>query len=201
VNIPGMVLSMRTWSVCSALTLMSVSVAFGYQRNESSRLSIKHATDAAAANIPTKAVHTTVEEMLSLSRPEGLAADISSQAYQTTRIEKFETTRWVLEATITEIVKRADGDFYMVIEGKSGAKTVVEAPDPELCAGSHFLGEIKKVRKMLDDKFHPTAQPIKVNIKAQFTGVGFFGYQGRTPSGGRTNGARLMPALDLKISD
>jgi len=138
--------------------------------------------------------------MLSQTRPDGLKSDISSPEYQTTRIANFETTKWVLEATITEIIKRPDGDFYCVIEGKTGARTVIEAPDPELCVGSHYLKEIKKVRKLLDDKFHPTGQPVKVNIKVKLTGLGFFGYQGKTATGEKTNGARLMPVLDVRVS-
>jgi len=190
---------MGTWSALPALALMSIGVSYGLQRDEGARLSIKHATDAAAATIPARAQSTTIERMLSETRPAGLAPDLRSQAYQYTRAAKFETTKWIVEATITEIVKRPDGDFYMVIEAKSGAKTVVEAPDPDLCAGSHFLAEIKRVRKLLNDKFHPTPQPQKVRVSAQITGLGFFGYQSKSPSGGRTNGARLMPALNLKL--
>ncbi len=185
-----------TLSLCLVACLVS---AYGYQRSESSRISIKHGTDAAAAKIPSRAKATTVEEMLNQTRPDGLAPDLKTPEYQEKRIEKFETTKWTVEVLITEIIKRADGDFYMVIEGATGAKTVVEAPDPELCEGSHFLKDIKRVRKILDDKFHPTGQPLKVHIKAKLTGVGFFGYQGRGGTGPVSNGARLMPALDVKI--
>lgn len=191
---------MRT-STLALIALASIGIVYGAQRNESSRISIKHATDAGAAKIPATAKRTTVEDMLSQTRPDGLAPDISSAEYQTKRIENFETTKWLVDATITSVVKRADGDYYCVIEGKTGAKTVFEAPDPDLCAGSHYLDEIKKVRKMLDDKFHPTAQPQKVNLKVQLTGLGFFGYQGRSSTGTKTNGARLMPLLDMKTID
>ena len=181
------------------IALASIGIAYAAQRNESSRISIKHATDAASAKIPATAKRTTVEDMLSKTRPDGLAPDISSPEYQTKRIENFETTKWLVDATITSVVKRADGDYYCTIEGKTGAKTVFEAPDPELCAGSHYLDEIKKVRKMLDDKFHPTAQPQKVSVKVQLTGLGFFGFS--RSGANKTNGARLMPLLDLKDLD
>ena len=192
---------MRTHTGLLLVALASIGLAYAGQRNENSRITIKRASDDGAKQIPAKAQRTTVEDMLNQTRPDGLKPDMSAPEFQTKRIEKFETTKWVVEATITEIVKRADGDFYCVIQGKSGAKTVVEAPDPELCTGSHFLEEIKKVRKMLDDKFHPTAERQAVNIKVEITGLGFFGFQGRKPDGTRTNGARLMPALDLKLRD
>jgi len=190
---------MRTAAIALVLVLSPLALCGGFQRNENSRITIKRATDGGASKISRRAQSTTVEDMLNQTRPDGLKPDISAPEYQNARIEKFETTKWTVEATITEIIKRADGDFYCVIEGATGARTVFEAPDPELCAGSHFLKEIKRVRKLLDDKFHPTGEPIKVNIKAQITGLGFFGFQGRSASAPKTNGARLMPVLDLKI--
>ena len=190
---------MQARSLPILIVLASCALAIGAQRNEGSRISIKRATDVEATKISAKAEKTTIEEMLNQTRPEGLE-DMTAQGYQTRRAGKFETTKWVVEATITEVIKRPDGDFYCVIEGANGGKTVFEAPDPELCAGSHFLDEIKKVRKALADKFHPTPERQKVNIKVQVTGLGFFGYQSKTPSGTKTNGARLMPVLDIKLT-
>jgi len=178
-----------------------VAFAFGGQRNEGARITIKRATDEEAAHIPAKAQKTTIEEMVKLTRPEGVDAGPNGQPAPAKRANAFEKTKWVLDATITEVIKRPDGDFYCVIEGKDGARTVFEAPDPELCTGSHFLDEIKAVRKVLDEKFHPTAQPQKVNVKIQLTGLGFFGYQGKAPNGGKTNGARIMPALNVNFKD
>jgi hypothetical protein len=191
---------MRTWTAFVTLTVAATTLATGSQRNENSRIAIKRATDDAATHIPGRAQKTTVEDMLNQTRPDGLAPDISSPEYQNKRIDKFETTKWQVQAVITQVIKRPDGDFYCVIEGKSGAKTVFEAPDPELCAGSHFLKEIKRVRKILDDKFHPTGQPVAVHINVTLTGIGFFGYQGKNAAGDKTNGARLMPLLDVKIA-
>jgi len=100
-------------------------------------------------------------------------------------------------ATITEVVRRADGDFYLVIEGASGAKTVVEVPDPALCTGSKKLAEVTSARKALEAKFHPTAQPQKVHQKAKVTGFGFFGYAKAREGHPATNGARIMPGLKI----
>jgi len=198
---------------------MGIAVAAGIvllsplQRNESSRISIKRATDEAAAHIDLKPRETTVEGMLQMSRPSDLAGDLSTPNYQNKRIAPFETTVWKVKAKITEIILRPDGDFYMTIESEGGARTVVEVPDPKLCPDSKVLKQLQKLRAMLEAKFHPSAEPQKVDLKAQITGIGFFGYQGRrtpppattgvttppTPARPQTNGARLMPGLDIKF--
>ncbi len=166
--------------------------------NKASRLAIKRATDDAAAKAdllhPTA---TTVEAMLMLARPDDLASDISNPEFQSKRIGSFENTIWTVDAKITEIVLRADGDYYMVIEGASGARTVVEVPDPALCEGSKRLDEIKAVRKALEEKFHPTAQPQKLNMKAKITGFGFFGFARSKDGKPASNGARIMPGLKI----
>lgn len=192
---------MRSHTIVMSALLTVAALALAGQRNESSRLPIKHATDAGAAKIGNRPKKTTIEDMLNQTRPDGLAPDLSSPEYQNKRIDKFETTKWAVAATITQVVKRADGDYYCTIESPSGAKTVFEAPDPALCAGSHYLAEIKAVRQKLEELFHPTAQPQKVNVKVNLVGLGFFGYQGKAPaSGPRPNGARLMPLLGIKVS-
>jgi hypothetical protein len=165
---------------------------------KASRLMIKRATDSASAKIAAAPKKTTIEELLKAVRPDDLAPDISTEAYQTKRIGPLETTNWQLDATVSEVIKRPDGDFYLVIEDGKGNKSVVEVPDPKLCAGSHKLAEITAARKAVEDKFHPNEQPQKVNIKARITGLGFFGYarakDGKKPG----NGARIMPGLKVE---
>lgn len=170
-------------------------------RREAARLPIKRATDAAASGLVSqKARKTTIEEMLSAPRPEALGPDSKDLNAQNRRFGPFETTVWEVEVTIKEIVLRADGDYYMVIESPSGARTVVEVPDPRLCPNSKLIKRIQEVRNLLAKKFHPTSMPQTVNEKATITGAGFFGLQGRgaTP-GTRSNGARLMPGLGVKF--
>lgn len=166
--------------------------------HKASRLPIKRATDEAVAKISNVAKTTTVEAILKLQRPDGLLPDISNPDLQATRLGSFESTVWQVDATITEVVKRADGDFYLVIEGASGAKTVVEVPDPELCVGSKKLAEIKAAREAIEEKFHPTASPQKTKTKARITGLGFFGFA--RPKDGKPagNGARIMPGLKVE---
>ena len=165
--------------------------------HKASRLAIKRATDAAAAKISVTPTKTTIEAMLKVVRPDGLAADLSTPEFQEKRAGPFETTLWQVDATITEVVKRADGDFYLVIESPTGARSVVEVPDPALCTGSKKLAEITAARQALEAKFHPTAQPQKVHLKARVTGLGFFGNAKAREGHPATNGARIMPGLKI----
>lgn len=166
--------------------------------HKASRLAIKRATDPDSAKISATPKKTTIEELLKAVRPDDLSADISTEAYQNKRIGPLETTNWQLDALVSEVIKRPDGDFYLVIEDGKGNKSVVEVPDPKLCAGSKKLADITATRNALEAKFHPSAQPQKVKVKARITGFGFFGYarakDGKKPG----NGARIMPGLKVE---
>jgi hypothetical protein len=165
---------------------------------KASRVAIKHASDKQSAGISLTPKPTTIEAMLKAVRPDDLAGDISTEAYQFKRAGPFETTNWQVSANITEVVLRSDGDYYLVIEDGRGHRSVVEVPDPKLCADSTKLKEITTARKAIEEKFHPTAQPKKVNVKARVTGLGFFGMarsrDGKKPG----NGARIMPGLKVE---
>lgn len=172
--------------------LMVTSHAFG--QGEASRLAVKRAFDSGAASLSLKPRDTTVESLLEFARPDG----VNGPQYQEKRITPLETTVWRVKATIKEIILRADGDFYMVIEGASGARTVVEVPDPRLCPNSKLIKQIQQVRNRLAAKYHPSGQPQKVSDKVEIVGVGFFGRQGKDTRGNITNGARLMPGIGIK---
>ena len=186
-------------------------------RREAARITVKRGTDPNATKIRRKPVSTTVERLLAARRPADLPADTRAAKYDAARVRGLETTVWSVKARIVEIVLREDGDFYMVIEGANGGRTVAECPDPSLCAGSAFLKEITAARAALEAKFHPTKQTQKVNVPATLIGVGYFGFQGRpVPAGApqgsavpnttpgaippdKGNGARLMPLIGVKF--
>lgn len=185
-------------SLLIVAALASANAQSPARRSEAARIAIKRASDPAAASLVNQTPKkTTVEDLLRMSRPDGLAADTANPEAQTKRYSPLETTLWEIEVTIKEIVLRADGDFYMVVEGASGARTVVEVPDPRLCPNSKLIKKIQAVRNQLAKKFHPTGQSQKVDLKAVIVGAGYFGFQGRNPQGGQTNGARLMPGVGV----
>lgn len=168
-------------------------------RREMARITIKRATDAGAAALASqKPIKTTLEDLLRMPRPDALSQGASAQQ-QARRFGPLETKVWQIDVTIKEIVLRADGDFYMVIESAGGNRSVVEFPDPRLCPDSKLIKRIQAVRNQLAKAFHPTSMPQKLDMKATITGVGYFGQPGRGAQGGQNNGARLMPGLSIKM--
>jgi len=163
--------------------------------NRASRVAVKHGLDVGAKDIVMAVKETTIEDLLKMDRPEGLADDISSPDFQTNRSGPLETQVWRLKVKVKSIVKRKDGDYFLTIESPSGATTVVEVPDPALCKGSPLEADIASSRKDLEARFHPTDKPKDVDKEATVTGVGFWGQKGRPGTKGAPNGARIMPGL------
>src|SRR5215475_2653249 len=94
--------------VCGLL-FVSAATAFGQgdNPNKPSRLEIKRAMDDDSGKLSGTPKKITIEEMLGLARPIEFKPDISNPEVQNKRFGPFETTLWEVEATITEIVKRA----------------------------------------------------------------------------------------------
>ena len=141
---------------------------------------------------------TTIAAMARLARPDGLAGDLSTPMYQVRRIAPFETQVWRLDATIKSVVLREDGDFYLVVQDASGARAVVEVPDPAKCKGSALEPRIAATRRVLEARFHPGKAPKDADAKATFEGVGFFGFAKKGGQGAK-NGARLMPGTGVTL--
>ncbi len=165
------------------------------------RVAVKHGLDPAAINISRTAKDITIEDLLKMERPEGLADDISSAAFQDQRVGPLETQVWRIKAKVKSIIKRRDGDYFLTIESPSGATTVVEVPDPSLCKGSPLEKDITEVRSELEAKFHPNDKPKDVNAEATIEGVGFWGQKGKPGGKSSGNGARLMPGLGFEWGD
>ncbi|MEZ0324850.1 MAG: hypothetical protein ACAH95_03020 [Fimbriimonas sp.] len=156
-----------------------------------SRHSLRFAGDRGARDIRANPQRTTIEELLAVKRPEGVDGGETHR-----RHEPFETNLWMVEAKVIESVVRADGDFYLVIESNSGARTVAEIPDPKHLQDSHYRKEITAARASVLKMLNPTAQPKPCSLLATITGIGFFGQQGKAG-----NGARLNPVIDIRWID
>lgn len=154
------------------------------------RRSVKTTTDPAAKEISLKVQDTTIEDLIAHKAPESLG----------TRVGPFEKTIWRVHGTIETIERKKDGDYYMVLRGEHGGKTVVEIPDPETCKGSPVEGQIKKTRGELEKDYHPTPDKQEVGKEATVEGVGFYGFGG-PPKKGSTgySGPRLMPGTSVQI--
>ena len=164
-----------------------------------SRIAVKRGMDPDMKDVNMTPKDITVEELIAMQRPEGLADDISSSDAQDKRLGELEHQVWRLKGKIKSVVKRKDGDYFMVIEGKSGQTTVVEVPDPELCKGSAVEKQISASRKAVEDKYHPNDQSKDVNEEATIEGVGFWGQKPKTGSKGAPNGARIMPGTHVEV--
>ena len=104
------------------------------------RWTIKTGTDPDARRVGTEPapganaagiVHTTVDEMIELERPEGMT-DVrrDNPAFKTKRAEPVEFVIWQLSADITAIKKEGDGDLHLVLRSDSGETMVAESPTP-----------------------------------------------------------------------
>jgi hypothetical protein len=165
-------------------------------RDESSRIAIKHATDPDAAKIDKNAKDITVEELLSMKMPDDAKGNLED--YKDKRIGPFEETTYRLKGTLKSVIHRKDGDYFLVMAGKTGVQAVIEVPDPTLAKGSPILTEMQATRTMIETKYHPTDKIKEINEPATIEGVGFYGTKGKPGSGGRQSTPRLMPGTGFK---
>jgi hypothetical protein len=152
---------------------------------------LRLASDSAAAEVGHESQPTTIDAMLGRRRPRGL-----EEGHFHKRHAPFETTLWSVEVTVVESVLRADGDYYLVIESPTGARTVAEIPDPRHLADSHYREQISAARESIRKKLNPTGQPSPCRIAATIEGIGFFGKPSRTG-----NGARINPVVHIRWRD
>lgn len=163
-----------------------------------SRIAIKHGLDPDAGKIDMTPKDISVEDLIAMKSPEG-TKDL--ETYKDARIGEFEKSTYRITGTLKSIVHRKDGDYYLVMEGKSGAEAVVEVPDPALCKGSPILPEITAARDALEAKYHPTDTEKAINEPATIVGVGFYGWKGRPGAGGHGSTPRLMPGTGFSEGD
>jgi hypothetical protein len=180
------------------------------------RWPVKTGTDADVAKVGVNKVNgeelgpgivdTTVEEMLALPRPANMPPVHSTfplnSFYQDHRASPTETTVWRLTAEVTEAKLEQDGDYHLVLKGKSNKTMIGEIPnpDPNYVKNDVWRADIKVARDAMDKKlggplkpmdFHPenmapptdvrafpvadeSAAMTKVGAQATIIGVGFF---------------------------
>ena len=154
------------------------------------RWSVKTGTDADAG-------------LVNLSNPQGndIVTMRSWPAPSTiplnNRVSPYETTVWVLDATLTEYKLENDSDYHLVIKDASGNTMIAEIPDPA-CVGSSspFAVDIQSARAQFDANYSATTSFQTANIPVQLTGVGMFDFlHGQT--GVAPNGIELHPVLGI----
>jgi hypothetical protein len=168
-------------SVCLAL---QVSAQCGVER-----WSVKTGTDADKNLVNlSSSTATTIATMRSWPAPSPIPAN--------NRIAPYETTQWVLNATLTQYKLESDSDYHLVLSS-GGVTMIAEIPSPNCVGtGSVFATGIQRARNEFDAKYTATTSFQTANIPVQVTGVGMFDFlHGQT--GVAPNGIEIHAVLDI----
>jgi hypothetical protein len=127
------------------------------------RWPVKTGTDPDVGRVESQIVPTTVEEMITIPRPNDMLPPTGDfLTYQQHRAAPVETTIWTIDAEITVLKQEADGDYHLVLRGASGATMIGEVPTPRppfVQQSSPWLANIKAVRTAVDDKLVKNLSP------------------------------------------
>jgi hypothetical protein len=154
------------------------------------RWSVKTGTDADVGLVNlNSSTNTTIAALRSLAAPNPIPAN--------NRVSPWETTEWVLNATLTLYKLESDSDYHLVLQDANGLTMIVEIPSPTCVgAGSPFLPGITNARNEFNARFTATTSFQTANIPVQIKGIGMFDFlHGQT--GVAPNGIELHPVLDV----
>jgi hypothetical protein len=154
------------------------------------RWSVKTGTDADVGLVNlNSSTNTTIAALRAPAAPNPIPAN--------NRVSPWETTEWVLNATLTLYKLESDSDYHLVLQDAGGLTMIVEIPSPTCVgAGSPFLPGITNARNEFNAKFTATTSFQTANIPVQIKGVGMFDFlHGQT--GVAPNGIELHPVLDV----
>src|SRR5258707_9469194 len=178
--------------VAVAFVLIAIaSTAFGQCGVE--RWSVKTGTDPDAGLVNlASTTSTTIATMRSWTAPSPIPAN--------NRVSPFETTQWVLNATLTQYKLESDSDYHLIIVDGSGNSMIAEIPSPSCVGtGSPFGPGITTSRNQFDARFTATTSFQTANIPVQITGVGMFDFlHGQT--GVAPNGIEIHPVLKITFN-
>jgi hypothetical protein len=154
------------------------------------RWSVKTGTDADVGLVNlNSSTNTTIAALRTPAAPNPIPAN--------NRVSPWETTQWVLNATLTLYKLESDSDYHLVLQDAGGLTMIVEIPSPSCVgAGSPFLPGIINARNEFNARFTATTSFQTANIPVQIKGVGMFDFlHGQT--GVAPNGIELHPVLDV----
>jgi Bacterial pre-peptidase C-terminal domain len=154
------------------------------------RWSVKTGTDADKNLVNlTSSTANTITTMRSWTAPSPIPAN--------NRVSPYETTQWVLNATLTQYKLESDSDYHLVLSDASGNTMIAEIPAPNCVGtGSVFAAGIQNSRNEFDAKYTATTSFQTANIPVQIKGVGMFDFlHGQT--GVAPNGIEIHAVLDI----
>jgi hypothetical protein len=152
---------------------------------------VKTLTDPMSMSVNFTPTPTTIEALERLPHPRTMNA----QTPRTTQ----EQHAYRVRARLLEAKQGADGEFYVVLQGTSGARMLAVIPDPACAAGSAQIIQLRTVRRMFVNQYgRPDTQqfrPVRGQPTQTVYGVLFFdqGQEGAAP-----NGAELHPVTAIK---
>jgi hypothetical protein len=154
------------------------------------RWSVKTGTDADVGLINlSSSTAQTIVTMRGWPAPSPIPAN--------NRVSPYETTQWVLNATLTQYKLESDSDYHLVLSDASGNTLIAEIPSPSCVgAGSPFGPGITTARNQFDARFTATTSFQTANIPVQIKGIGMFDFlHGQT--GVAPNGIEIHPILNI----
>ena len=154
------------------------------------RWSVKTGTDADVSKVNlSSSTANTILTMRGWPAPNPIPAN--------NRVSPYETTQWVLNATLTQYKLEGDSDYHVVLSDASGNTLIAEIPSPNCVgAGSPFGPGIQNARNEFDARYTATTSFQTANIPVQIRGVGMFDFlHGQT--GVAPNGIEIHPVLDI----
>jgi hypothetical protein len=158
--------------------LVNVSQWNGYCGTE--RSDVKHATDAASADIRSIVHSTTIAKLASLARPSNLQERTAPEK----RIFK-------LTASLEFARLESDGDWHLGLKDDQGNTMIAEAVPPQCASQSRFLPRIKTARTETEALATVTL-PVHVTV----TGILFFDFYHHQNYVAR-NAVELHPILSI----
>src|ERR1041385_6101272 len=154
------------------------------------RWSVKTGTDADVGLVNlNSSTNTTIAALRAPAAPSPIPPN--------NRVSPWETTEWVLNATLTLYKLESDSDYHLVLQDTNGLTMIVEIPSPSCVgAGSPFLPGITNARNEFNARFTATTSFQTANIPVQIKGVGMFDFlHGQT--GVAPNGIEIHPVLNI----
>jgi hypothetical protein len=154
------------------------------------RWSVKTGTDADVGKINLGSTTTqSIVTMRGWTAPSPIPAN--------NRVSPYETTQWVLNATLTQYKAETDSDYHLVLSDASGNTLIAEIPSPSCVGSGSPLGPgIQNARNQFDAKFTATSSFKTANVPVQVKGIGMFDFlHGQT--GVAPNGIEIHAVLDI----
>ncbi|HWZ44983.1 MAG TPA: hypothetical protein VNW97_16025 [Candidatus Saccharimonadales bacterium] len=157
------------------------------------RWPVKTGSDDDASQVSETPIVTTVEEMVKLLPPANLAL------FQNSRVHPVELNVYTIVASIARYKLEADGDYHLVLQGRSGATMVAEIPDADpifVPSSSRWAKQIAIVRKQFEEKLKLGQDTKIANVRVKVTGIGYFDLR-HGQMGMSANGIELHPVIAI----